>query len=385
MMPRRIIMKALVFGGIVTSAFVLGQYYYLSQLLKPPPRVEIPHISNKLLRAVSPDITLKFEDRAGIVKSGTLKSWVESYKRSYTGRKELRISTAKVSDHVSALSLSFDKDPVNAKFKLEEGRAVEFVPASEGKFVDIETSVGLVLAGFLKGDKEIALTVKYKEPAVTLEKINSLGIVTRLSRGESNFAGSSPARVQNIRVASAKYNGLILKPGEELSFNKMLGPVDGTTGYAAEKVIKGHQLVYEYGGGVCQVSTTIFRAAILAGFPILERKPHSFPVKYYNPQGFDATVYPGSSDLKFINNTQGHILVQTSMIGTNLIFEIYGSDDSRKVTIDGPYQYDENPDGSMKAYFTRTISYDGIEPKIDKFYSRYNSPALYPLARNPLE
>ena len=127
----------------------------------------------------------------------------------------------------------------------------------------------------------------------------------------------------------------------------------------------------------------MFRAAINAGLPILERRPHSFPVKYYNPQGFDATIYPGVVDLRFRNDTLAHLLVQTKISGTKLIFEIYGSDDGRVVTLDGPYQYDQKANGAMKAYFTRKITLtDGTE-KEERFDSNYKPPM--PLVKNPLE
>ena len=150
-------------------------------------------------------------------------------------------------------------------------------------------------------------------------------------------------------------------------------------------MIKNHKIVYDLGGGICQVSTTLFRAAILAGFSILERHPHAFPVQYYNPQGFDATIYPGFADLKFVNNTPGYIIIQTKIEGTKLMFEIYGSSDGRKVEMTGPVQYDQQSNGAMKAYFTRKITYADNTVKEEKFDSNYRSPLLYPLEKNPLE
>jgi vancomycin resistance protein YoaR len=130
----------------------------------------------------------------------------------------------------------------------------------------------------------------------------------------------------------------------------------------------------------------MFRAAINSGFEITQRYPHAFPVKYYNPQGFDATIYPPFPDLKFINNTPNYLLVQTRIEGYNLIFEIYGTDDGRKVEISGPYQYDIGEDGSMKARLVQKV-YDKNQELIinETFYSNYKSPDLYPVEKNPLE
>ena len=179
------------------------------------------------------------------------------------------------------------------------------------------------------------------------------------------------------------FNGIIVGPGEEFSFNSLLGEVDGEHGYQPELVIKGGKLEYEYGGGVCQVSTTMFRAAIFAGFPITERQNHSFPVRYYNPQGFDSTVYPGVVDLKFINNSPASILIQGKVNKNILTFEIYGASDDRVVKVDNPTQYDQQSDGSMKAYFSRTVIFADGKKQTDTFRSNYKAPVKY--ERNPLE
>ncbi len=165
----------------------------------------------------------------------------------------------------------------------------------------------------------------------------------------------------------------MIKPNEEFSFNTILGDVGPETGYKAELVIKQNKTVPEYGGGLCQVSTTAFRAAFYAGLPIKERQAHAFPVKYYNPQGFDATIYPPHPDLRFINDTPAYIVIQTKVEENNLIFEFYGTNDDRKVEVEGPRQYDIQADGSMKAILIRKIyDKDGNFIKESIFNSNYN-------------
>ncbi len=143
-------------------------------------------------------------------------------------------------------------------------------------------------------------------------------------------------------------------------------------------VIKNNKTVPEYGGGVCQVSTTMFRAAVYSGLEITERKSHAYPVKYYNPQGFDATVYLPSPDLKFKNNTGNWILIQAKIKDNNLTFEFYGKDDGRKVIVKGPYQYDFQEDGSMKARLEEEVWKNGELILKKTFLSFYKSPNLYP-------
>src|SRR4029077_4231542 len=122
-------------------------------------------------------------------------------------------------------------------------------------------------------------------------------------------------RIHNITVGAAKFNGLIIKPGEEFSLKHSLVDVDDKHGFLPELVIKPEGVTPEFGGGLCQVSSTSFRAAMNAGFPITARRNHSFAVRYYAPQGTDATIYPGSSDLRFVNNLSSHALIETRIVG----------------------------------------------------------------------
>jgi vancomycin resistance protein YoaR len=154
------------------------------------------------------------------------------------------------------------------------------------------------------------------------------------------------------------------------------GPEDG---FLPELVIKKGKTVPEYGGGLCQVSTTMFRAAVNAGLKITERQPHSFPVQYYNPQGFDATVYDPRPDLRFINNTPNHLLIEAIVDGNWLIFNFYGTDDGRKVEIKGPYILEKNKDGSMKTVLCQNVYQNGEKIISDTFFSSYKSPDLYPV------
>ena len=109
------------------------------------------------------------------------------------------------------------------------------------------------------------------------------------------------------------------------------------------------------------------------------------PVRYYNPQGFDATIYPGVTDLRFKNDTAKHLLIQSHIEDTKLIFEIFGSSDGRQVELADPKILEQNSNGSMKIVLTRKITAAGGTVKEENFWSNYKSPASFPLERNPLE
>ena len=160
---------------------------------------------------------------------------------------------------------------------------------------------------------------------------------------------------------------------------KVLGEVDGEHGYLPELVIKHDKTEPEFGGGICQVSTTAFRAAIYSGLEITARRNHAYPVGYYNPQGMDSTVYIPKPDLRFKNDTPNYILIQTKIVGTELTFQFYGTSDGRKTTVIGPTILEKNPDGSMKTTFTQQINdKDGNLIREDVFKSNYESPSKFP-------
>src|SRR5690606_1808590 len=143
-----------------------------------------------------------------------------------------------------------------------------------------------------------------------------------LGVGYSNFAGSPANRVHNISIGAAKLDGLLIAPGEEFSLLNALRPFTVTAGYLPELVIKGDKITPEVGGGLCQIGSTTFRAAMNSGLSITERRNHSLVVSYYNDPrngnpGTDATIYDGSPDFKFINDTGHHILIKTEMNRSN--------------------------------------------------------------------
>lgn len=380
---KTLVSRLIIAGAIILVAFPLGVLAYLRTLTTPAP-VSVKNIASLINQASSHDTTIHIGTSNFIIKKGVVVGWIESYTRDYTGKKDARF-TNDLDLYVVKLANETNRNPIDAKFVIDNGTATVLIPAQNGLELNVTTAISKIKNGLLANESEITLTPEITEPAITAETINSLGINDRIAVGESNFSGSTLARIQNIKVSSKIYNGYIIKPNETFSFNTVLGDVTASQGYVPEKVIIGNSLQYQYGGGICQVSTTLFRAAIMAGFPIVERKPHAFPVHYYDPQGFDATIYPGSSDLKFINDTPGPVLIQTHITGKNIFFEIYGKSDGRVVTMDGPYQYDKQPNGAMKAYFTRTITFADGASSSHIFNSVYKSPNLFPTNPNPYQ
>lgn len=306
-----------------------------------------------------------------------------SYRQEESIKKEIQqnLDQELVEAYLEKLAEQFDKEPKDPKMKIENGKVSVFSLSENGQAIDIEESLRLITERLKEKNfsGEINLAVKEIEPKIDIGSINQLGIDTLLGEGHSNFKGSPTNRIFNINVATERFDGVLIKPGEEFSFVEILGEVDGEHGYLPELVIKKDKTEKEFGGGICQVSTTVFRAAINSGLEITARRNHAYPVSYYNPQGMDATIYVPKPDLKFMNDTPGHILIQAQITGTELTFQFFGTSDGRKTTVIGPTVLEKNPDGSMKTTFTQQIhDKDGNLLREDEFKSAYESPAKFP-------
>lgn len=308
---------------------------------------------------------------------------VFSYRQEYHIQKKssFEFNADLIGGYLDDLERQVNKDPENARLGIENGKVSAFSLSSKGLRLNKEKSLEIILDHLKSRNKAEPIILAYEEisPDISTDSIENLGIASLIGEGHSNFRGSPKNRIFNINVATSRYNGVLIKPGEEFSFVKILGPVDGEHGYLPELVIKKDKTEPEFGGGICQVSTTAFRAAIYSGLKITARRNHAYPVQYYNPQGMDATVYVPKPDLRFINNTPGYILIQTKIEGTELVFQFYGTDDGRKTNVTGPTITERNPNGSLKATFTQEVrDKDGGLVINDVFNSNYDSPSKFP-------
>ncbi len=290
----------------------------------------------------------------------------------------------RVYDWASALASNLAATPQEPALKIVGSRAVTFQPPMPGQVLDARQTALNILAALKAKSITAALAVRSTPPKTTLGALNNLGIKELIGRGESNFKGSPRNRIHNIKAGIEKLKGTIIKPGEEFSFNKNICPVDKSGGYLPELVILATGTTPEYGGGLCQVSSTLFRAVINSGLPVTQRRNHSYAVQYYAPQGSDATTYCGGIDLKFRNDTPSTILVWPYIKDeAMLVFDFYGTKDGREIVVEKPVQYDRKVDGSMKAYWNRTVTLANGERRKDSFQSTYRSPALFHKPETP--
>jgi len=241
-----------------------------------------------------------------------------------------------------------DRPTVDATLKFASGKVSQFSPAIDGQKVDIEATRQLVLSKVsiddlnTRGDIQIPLPVTVSKARVDSDEINSYGIKELVGRGVSYFAGSIANRVYNIGLAASRVEGTIVAPGDVFSFNKTVGEVSAATGFRQAYIISEGRTVLDDGGGICQVSTTIFRAALNSGLPIVSRTAHAYRVGYYEQRGFapglDATVWAPGVDFAFKNDTAHYILVQSVIdrVNSKLEIDIYGTLDGRRVEVSDP-------------------------------------------------
>ena len=367
-------------------------------LVEKKPSITSDHNDNALLQAnnlIKNKIILKYNSEQWEVQQADFALWI-GFGLMENNDLEVKADHLTIEDYLLTIIPQINREPINAQLDFKDERIEMFSLSQEGIALQVEKSREEIDKAVFKkenysdnSEKEIEIEIKMitekVQPEITTESIDNMGITSLLATGESNFYGSTRNRRHNIAVGAGKFQGILIGPGDLFSFNKVLGNVGPREGYLPELVIKKGETVPEYGGGLCQVSTTTFRGAVLAGLEITERKNHAYAVKYYAPQGTDATIYPPHPDLQFKNNTPAYILIQTRIEGNKLYFDFYGSDDGRNVQTKGPVIYNWEQDGSMKSVWTQQVFNKDEELLFEKkFYSTYRSPELYP-QKNPLE
>lgn len=244
-----------------------------------------------------------------------------------------------------------------------DGRLEIFQEGKPGRRIDEAQALDAVLAALTKPADQRTVAVSFREipPPINAANLDQLGITTLIGVGRSDFAGSAPYRVTNIQAGMRLLHGVLIAPGEEFSFNQTIGRIDGSNGFVEGYAIIQNRTQLEWGGGICQDSTTVFRAAFWAGLPITERWGHSFYINWYDRYGFgpygdgpgmDATIFTGGPDLKFLNDTGGWILMQTLVDTRRNLAEVrlYGPDTGRKVLLEGPVITNRTPAPTEPVY-----------------------------------
>ncbi len=282
---------------------------------------------------------------------------------------------------IATIAAKINREAVNPIFTFDQTtlKVSEFVPPQTGLSLNETATYNSLVESIIQmeqsvpSDKDAAsnpilidMLMDETKPSVSLESTNDLGIKEKIGFGDSHYDQSIPTRIRNVSLATSRVNNIVVPPGKEFFFNKTLGEVSRSTGFEPAYIIRNGLTELGDGGGVCQVSTTLFRSVLNAGLKVTLRLPHSYRVSYYEldrKPGIDATVYAGNVDFRFINDTPNHILIHGEADPKNLYmhYTIYGTSDGRSTEIKDhitwgyssppPTQYivDQNlPPGSKK-------------------------------------
>lgn len=257
---------------------------------------------------------------------------------------QIKLNEDGLKAYLSVLAPVVDQKAANARFRFnDDTRQIDLVQSAKiGRTLDVDRSIQNIEQAATQGQHQAELAVITSEPAIKDNATaQDLGITELVHAETSYYYGSAAARIQNIKTAANSFDGLLIAPGETFSMGDALGDVSLDNGYTEGLIIVGDKTVKGIGGGVCQVSTTLFRAAFFAGFPILERHAHAYRVGYYeqrpdassdpNLAGMDATVYEPVIDLKFKNDTPYWLLMETYPTDTALTWKFYSTSDGRTV------------------------------------------------------
>lgn len=240
----------------------------------------------------------------------------------------------KLSQQVTELAREIIVEPRDASFRINANDSVSVVPAKDGFGVDLdrlEKDINMSLESGLK--PEVNLTLVPAAPSRSTAFVESMGVEGLLSSYTTAFDSSKTSRTYNVSVAAQAFDELLILPGHEVSFNNVVGPRSTEAGYKNAPVIVNNEFVDGPGGGVCQVSTTLYNSILLANLDIIERSSHSLPVSYV-PIGRDATVVYDAIDMIFRNNTDSYLYIKSNVSGGQLTIKIYGNTKfKRDVTI----------------------------------------------------
>ncbi len=282
--------------------------------------------------------SLLFEGKRYHVTTSTVAGWVAP--SSTESGAVLSLDADRVSHGLAPLVKAYLVEPKDGSLKINaEGKMTDFVAPAEGIVVDGQKTAAALMAAWDRHSPTSTLSLKTITPKITGDDAERLGITDLLGVGRSNFSGSPSNRRKNMALGIKKMNGVLIPPGEIFSQLGTLGEIDGAHGWFPELVIKGNKTTPEFGGGLCQVGTTSFRAALAAGMPIVERRNHSYRVRYYEPAGTDATIYDPAPDFRFKNDTPNHLLITSQAQGDNMMFFVWGTDDGRVTSSTKPRIY----------------------------------------------
>ena len=227
-------------------------------------------------------------------------------------------------DLVFSVASTVNRDPVDARFVISEDDQITIEPSADGRGLIVNRLVALFREATMNPTaREIELPVQVTHPGVSTAELEGMGLRRLIGEYTTKFNASNRKRTANVRLGALKIDGLMVAPGDLFSFNDVVGPRTIDRGFLEADVIVNSELVPGVGGGICQVSTTLYNAWLLSMLEVVSRMNHSLPVSYV-PLGRDATVSYGAIDLQLRNNMPTHILIKASTDKDTITVKVFG-------------------------------------------------------------
>ncbi|MEK7519052.1 MAG: VanW family protein, partial [Patescibacteria group bacterium] len=295
----------------------------------------------------------------------------------------LAFTEAKLASLLKKLKVEIDIPAKESRFRIVDGKVAEFQQGQVGRTLNLaETVTAMNKVLIEQKQATVVAVITEVKPQSAADSAMELGITEKVATGKTNFAGSPTNRRKNIANAVRLLNGLLIKPGEDFSLVKALSPIELSNGYLPELVIKGNRTIPEVGGGLCQVGTTMFRLALDAGVPILERRNHSYRVSYYEPPvGMDATIYDPKPDFRITNDYESALLLQARVSGDNLIFDFYGTKDTRVASTTTPKLFNVTKPPATK-YIKTTDLKPGVKKRLERAHNGGSASFTYTVTKD---
>lgn len=306
-----------------------------------------PRVSNAAIQAararvvdlISQPVTIKVNNKEFVWSSEDLARMIEIVQQSDKNgidSYQVFLNPYQIERRMEVIGETTQTIPVYPRVAWNGGDLQIIKAGAPGWRINKHESRDLLVNNVDQGIRTIELNPRYVAVPINKNNLASLGITELVSEGKSDFTGSAPYRVTNIQAGLVLLDGVLIAPGDEFSFDDTIGDIDETNGFVKGYAIVQSRTQLEFGGGICQDSTTVFRAAFWAGLPITERWGHSFYISWYDkygPTGMDATIFTGGPDLKFLNDTGRWLLMQTySNPKTGVAsVRLYGTSPKRKV------------------------------------------------------
>ncbi|MFZ5943351.1 MAG: VanW family protein [Bacillota bacterium] len=344
-------------GGLTRAAARARLLPYIEDVLHQEVLLVAPHKNEIWVTSydelgISANLEAALDEGLKAGKKGfLLQRWYEKIRirqKGYNIPLQLILDEKRARAQILHLTAELHKDPQDAKFVIERNK-VKIQKEIIGVGIDTAAMINSLKNRLvLQGPLRLEVVIQEVSPSKTEEDLKQLKIEGLLGEYTTWFNPSKTNRTQNIRKAAEAIHDYILAPGKEFSFNKIVGPRTKESGYNDAPIILNNQFAQGVGGGVCQVSSTLYNVLLKTNLSVTERHPHSLPIGYV-PKGMDAAVVYGMKDLKFVNNFQGHLLIKAYVGQSTITIKIFGpSNGGNKIEIISFVEKTFNPKTTIK-------------------------------------